>query len=83
MELKDTVPMMLSDDYRERFKAEYYQLAMRCEKLEVMYKKYKTGELPPEYATPMQTFFLQLPLMLKYKAVLEGRALSEGIDLEV
>lgn len=29
MELKDTVEMMLSADYKERFKAEYYQLKIR------------------------------------------------------
>lgn len=29
MTLKDTVEMMNSDDYKERFKAEYYQLVTR------------------------------------------------------
>ena len=33
LELKDTVEMMESDDYRERFKAEYHQLKIRVEKL--------------------------------------------------
>ena len=33
MELKDTVGMMSSSDYRDRFKAEYYQLKIRYEKL--------------------------------------------------
>lgn len=28
MELKNTIEMMISSDYKERFKAEYYQL--RC-----------------------------------------------------
>ena len=28
MELKDTVEMMGSSDYKERFRAEYYQLKM-------------------------------------------------------
>lgn len=34
MELKDTVSLMLSDDYLERMKAEYYQAKNRCENLE-------------------------------------------------
>lgn len=34
MELKDTVNMMLSDDYKERFKAEYIQEKIRAVKLE-------------------------------------------------
>lgn len=29
MELKDTIEMMTSDDYKERFKAEYYQTKIR------------------------------------------------------
>ena len=30
MNLQDTVALMNSADYKERFKAEYYQLATRC-----------------------------------------------------
>ena len=33
MELKDTINLMQSKDYKERFKAEYYQLKIRREKL--------------------------------------------------
>ena len=33
MELKDTVEMMNSADYKERFKAEYHQTKTRYEKL--------------------------------------------------
>ena len=33
MELKDTIEMMNSADYKERFKAEYYQTKIRYEKL--------------------------------------------------
>ena len=29
MKLADTVQMMVSEDYKERFKAEYYQLVVR------------------------------------------------------
>ena len=29
MELKDTVALMESDDYKDRFKAEYYQTKIR------------------------------------------------------
>lgn len=29
MELKDTVELMNSDDYKDRFKAEYYQTKIR------------------------------------------------------
>lgn len=33
MELKDTIAMMQSEDYKERFKAEYYQIVIRYQKL--------------------------------------------------
>ena len=33
MELKDTIKMMDNVDYKERFKAEYYQTKIRYEKL--------------------------------------------------
>ena len=36
MELKDTVSLMQSADYKERFKAEYYQLVIRYKKLKAM-----------------------------------------------
>lgn len=40
MNLKETVPMMESADYKERFKAEYLQLKIRVNGLRNMLKKY-------------------------------------------
>lgn len=40
MELKDTIKIMNSSDYKERFKAEYYQTKIRYEKLHSMTVKY-------------------------------------------
>lgn len=31
MELKDTIELMTSEDYKERFKAEYWQAKIRAE----------------------------------------------------
>ena len=45
MELMETATMMESKDYKERFKAEYYQVKIRSEKLKAMLEKYKTGTL--------------------------------------
>ena len=36
MNLKKTIGMMCSDDYRERFKAEYFQVDIRYQKLKEM-----------------------------------------------
>ena len=46
MELKDTIEMMQSDDYKERFKAEYQQVKISYDKLDEMTVKYEAGTLP-------------------------------------
>lgn len=46
MELKDTVKLMLSADFKERFQAEYAQDKNRTEGLAKMLKAYKAGTLP-------------------------------------
>lgn len=45
MELKDTVDMMLSNDYMERLKAEYYQAEIRYYALGKMLSDWDDGEL--------------------------------------
>lgn len=45
MELLDTVNLMKSDDYKDRFRAEYYQLKIRYDKLRDMLDKWDKGEL--------------------------------------
>ena len=44
MELKDTATLMVSSDYKERFKAEYYQLKIKLEKLKCMLQKLDNGK---------------------------------------
>ena len=82
MELKDTTTMMVSDDYKERFKAEYYQLKIRTCKLSMMLKDWIIGRLDFTPTCPRSTYELQLKAMQDYLAVLETRAVMEGIDLE-
>lgn len=36
MELTDTAKLMASSDYKDRFKAEYGQVAIHCKKLKAM-----------------------------------------------
>lgn len=82
MELKDTIKMMTSADYKERFKAEYYQLKIRGEKLTTMLNKYKAGELDFTPSCSYEIFFEQLIYMKQYLSVLEKRAEIEGINLK-
>ena len=82
MELKDTIKMMTSADYKERFKAEYYQLKIRVEKLTAMLNKYKAGELNFTPSCSYETLFEQLICMKHYLSMLEKRAEIEGINLK-
>ena len=81
MLLKDTVNMMESEDYRERFKAEYYQTAIRYRKLCEMLEKWDQKNLDFTPVCPRSTYNLQVKTMADYLAVLEIRAVAEGIDL--
>ena len=40
MELKDTIDLMQSEDYKERFKAEYQQNVIRFQKIRAMLEKW-------------------------------------------
>ena len=79
MELKDTVDLMLSEDYKDRVKAEYYQLKIRIEKLEAMLKKYDEGTLEFTLNCPVELLRQQLDYMVNYKMILEQRASYESI----
>lgn len=81
MELKDTISLMLSDDYKDRFKAEYYQTKIRYNKLHETIVKYEAGKLDFELDDPITLLKDQASNMGKYLYTLEIRALIEGIDL--
>lgn len=81
MELKDTIDMMNSSDYKERFKAEYHQLKIRIEKLTVLLKKLDEGTLEFEPNSPTTILITQRSHMEAYRNCLEIRAAAEGIQL--
>lgn len=79
MELKDTTCWMLSDDYKERFKAEYYQLKIRLEKLRGMLNEWDS--LPFEPTCSKDTYKQQAHYMTMYLEILNRRAKEEDIEL--
>lgn len=81
MELKDTIELMASKDYKDRFKAEYYQLLIRYKKLKDMLDKHSKGELEFTPTCPISVLEEQLLSMIKYKNMLVMRAEIEGIVL--
>lgn len=82
MELKNTIKMMVSDDYKERFKAEYWQTKIRADKLHKMLVKLETGKLNFKPTCPKDILVKQLRMIDDYANLLELRASYENIDLE-
>lgn len=81
MELKDTIELMNSNDYKERFKAEYLQTKIRYEKLHKMTVKYEAGTLNFEPSCSLEILKEQKSYMGNYLRMLEIRAEIEKIDL--
>ena len=81
MELKDTVELMNSEDYRERFKAEYYQAKIRYDKLDAMTVKYEAGTLNFEPKCSLELLKEQKMHLGNYIRTLKIRSEIEGIDL--
>jgi hypothetical protein len=81
MELKDTIDLMQSEDYKERFKAEYYQLKIRLEKLYGMLVRHDAGTLGFTPDCSIQLLKDQLSIMRDYLYALQVRAEIEGIEL--
>ena len=93
LELMDTVELMGSSDYRDRFVAEYIQLKIRYEKLKAFNTKIeaarRTGSVDegahvaePEHDCPASLLREQQAAMGEYLHLLEVRAVIEDIDLE-
>ena len=81
MELKDTISLMTSEDYKERFKAEYILNVVRYKKLKAMLDKWDNGKLDFSPTCPRSTYNIQVKAMTDYIAVLEARAVMEGVEL--
>ena len=87
MELKDTIEMMTSADYKERFKAEYYQTKIRYEKLKAYCNRIEAairsfGKVQePTHDCPLDLLKDQQRAMGEYLHWLEIRAVIEGITL--
>lgn len=79
MTLEDTVDLMLSMDWEDRFLAEYYQAKIRYKKLREVLKT-PNKNIPPK---AVHLLSLQEATMAAYIGVLEERAKSLGMDLAI
>jgi hypothetical protein len=80
--LLSTIKGMTSSDYQERFKAEYKQLQIRCDKLRAMLDKYFAGELDFKPKCSYNLLHMQYVHMMDYYRNLCVRAEREGIELQ-
>ena len=85
MELKDTVSGMLSDDYKERFKAEYFQTKIRYERLKAFCNRIEAAQWTvgeaPKHDCPFDMLRDQQRAMGEYLHILEIRAEIEEVEL--
>lgn len=85
MELKETVELMNSVDYKDRFIAEYHQVKIRYEKLKNFCNKIEVetmlGKEVTKHDCPLELLREQQKYMGLYLSVLEKRALIENAEL--
>ena len=75
--------LSLSDNYKDRFVAEYLQLKDRYNKLHKMLVKWEAKTLSFEPTCPIEVLEKQASLMGQYLKQLEIRAEIEDIDLSL
>ena len=79
--LNDTVDLMRSGDYKDRFIAEYAQAMIRAQKLELLLIDYRNKTLDFIPSTDIDTLTDQLTFMNRYILILQKRAKIESITL--
>ena len=81
MELKDTIDLMTSSEWTDRFKAEYLQTKIRYEKLHKMIVMREVGRQPFDTPIPLDSWIEQAHHMGMYLYELEKQAAIHGIEL--
>ena len=86
MDLRQTIDLMTSEDYKERLKAEYYQTKIRYEKLKDFNNKIEsalrtTNVEMPKHDCPSDLLREQQRARGEYLHLLEVRAVIENIVL--
>lgn len=79
--LNETSKMMGSENYKERFMAEYYQLENRSEKLDKVLNDSENGKLTFKLSCPYELLKKQSEIMKEYLNILKERAKIENIEL--
>ena len=80
-DLQETVYAMTSDDYKQRFIAEYAQVAIRANKLSDIINRYFNDALDFKLECDIWLLVEQYMVMKHYIEILQKRAEIENIDL--
>ena len=80
-ELSETVLLMNSPDWKDRMRAEYYQLEIRMSKLLDYINMIHHGKCKNTPKTPTSLLYQQWKAMDEYRAILKRRAEYEGVTL--
>lgn len=81
MDLKGTISLMTSEDWRDRFIAEYLQTKIRYEKLHKLIIQREVGKLDFDTPIPLASWKRQQKSMGCYLLELERQAVLHGIEL--
>ena len=81
MELKDTVDLMTSADWKDRFVAEYLQVKIRYDKLLKLIIRRDAGKCDFDTPIPLESWKTQLHHMFLYLCELEKQAILHDIEL--
>lgn len=79
--LQKSAELMLSENYKDRFIAEFMQIDNRLKGLKSMLEKWNKGELSFTPTCPIETYNFQLKAMQNYRDILIIRARMEDIEL--
>lgn len=83
--LEDTSVLMTSEDYKNRFVAEYAQTKIRYEKLKNFCNRIEaamlTGSKEPDHDCSLELLRSQQRIMGEYLHILEIRAVIEEVEL--
>ena len=81
--LNQTVELMISEDYKERFIAEYAQLVIRISRLDKVLSNVINNKAPScfKLSCPIEILVNQWVNMKNYLSIMQERAFIENIDL--
>lgn len=81
MDLKDTVELMVSPNWKDRFVAEYLQTKIRYEKLHKLIVKRECGKQGFDTPISLESWKEQAKHMGLYLYELEKQAVIHGVEL--